>query len=214
LAPAQQLLACINKLQLTPQGPQQPPQQELQLDQQQQQFMLTVSFPVAHGGGSSHIPVLQLRSPHWFTAQLPALSLPAWDPHTSLLEYVPHLAERVTKHLTDHCPTATNRFLVFEGLSGLLGPALEVNMMLMQASSSSFSSSPGPAGVRGRAATATGSAAGVWQVLFDQQPLLLFVELPRSYPADCPVLCLQNLRWVGQMCGGAASYIHSTPGAA
>lgn len=198
LAPAQQLLACIKKLQQTPQHPQQPQQQELQPDQEQQ-FMLTVSFPVAHGGSSSHIPMLQLHSPSWFTAQLPALSLPAWDPHTSLLEYVPHLAERVTKHLTDHCPTATNRFLLFEGLSGLLGPALEANMMLMQAStssSSSFSSFPQSAGVRGRAATATGSAAGVWQVLFDQQPLLLFVELPRSYPADCPVLCLQNLKWV------------------
>jgi hypothetical protein len=194
-APAQQLLACIKKLQQTTQGPQQPLQQELQLGQQQQ-FMLTVSFPVAHGGGSSHIPLLQLHSPSWFTAQLPALGLPAWDPHTSLLEYVPHLAQRVTKHLTDHCPTATTRFLLFDGLSGLLGPPLEVNMLLMQASSSSLSSVPGPAGVRGRATTATGSAAGVWQVLFEQQPLLLFVELPRSYPADCPVLYLQNLRWV------------------
>lgn len=168
---------------------------------EQQQFMLTVSFPVSQGGSSSHIPVLQLHSPSWFTAQLPPLSLPAWDPHTSLLEYIPHLAERITKHLTDHCPTATNRFLLFEGLSALLGPPLEVNMSLLQGSgastsSSMFGGSSGAAagGVRGRSAAASGSAAGLWQVLFDQQPLLLFVELPRNYPWDCPVLCLQNLR--------------------
>lgn len=160
--------------------------------------MLTVSFPVSDGGSSSHIPVLQLKSPPWFTGQLPPLTLPPWDPHTSLLEYVPHLAERVTKHLADHCPKAAQRFLLFEGLSNLLGPALEVNMDLLQSSSSSSGSSlatAATAGSRERNAVAAGSAAGVWQVLFDGQPLLLFVELPRSYPADSPVLCLQNLRW-------------------
>jgi hypothetical protein len=108
------------------------------------------------------------------------------------------LAERVSKHLTDHCPAAANRFLLFEGLSGLLGPPLELNMTLLQNSGSSSSSalggSPAAASSRVRGAAAAGSAAGVWQVLFDQQPLLLFVELPRNYPMDCPVLCLQNLR--------------------
>jgi hypothetical protein len=129
------------------------------------------------------------------------MQLPAWDPHTSLLEYIPHLAERVSKHLADHCPAAANRFLLFEGLSGLLGPPLELNMALLQSGGSSSSSSssalggsPAAASSRVRGAAAAGSAAGVWHVLFDQQPLLLFVELPRSYPTDCPVLCLQNLR--------------------
>lgn len=198
LQPAQQLLSCIHKLEQEPQ--QQHPQDPKQ--QQQEQFVLMVAFPVSTGGVSSHIPVLQLRSPAWFTAQLPAMSLPAWDPHTSLLEYTPHLAERVTKHLADHCPAAANRFLLFEGLSELLGPPLEVNMSLLQTSSSSGSSgglvggSAATGSSRLRGAAAAGSAAGVWQVLFDQQPLLLFVELPRTYPNDCPVLCLQNLRWV------------------
>lgn len=118
----------------------------------------------------------------------------------SLLEYIPHLAERVTKHLSDHCPNATNRFLLMEGLSRLLGPPLELNMSLLQTSSSMGVSGGGlaaaaaAAGSRGHIGSAAGSAAGVWQVLFDQQPLLLFVELPRSYPADAPALCLQNLR--------------------
>jgi hypothetical protein len=115
------------------------------------------------------------------------------------LEYVPHLAERVTKHLADHCPKASQRFLLFEGLSNLLGPPLEVNMDLLQNSNSSSGSgsmaASAAASSRGRNAIAAGSAAGVWQVLFDGQPLLLFVELPRSYPAESPVLCLQNLRW-------------------
>lgn len=204
LAPAQQLLSCIHQLQhvaaadtttdLTQQ------QQQLQQDrqQEQQQFVLTVSFPVSSHGSSSHIPALHLHSPSWFASQLPAMSLPAWDPHTSLLEYVPHLAERVSRHLTDTCPTAASRFKLFEGLATLLGPPLEVNMSLLSSSSSSSysaSSSAAGAGGKGLAAAAAGSAAGLWQVLFDQQPLLLFVELPRSYPAEGPVLSLQNLRW-------------------
>jgi hypothetical protein len=198
-APAQQLLSCLHKQQELLQGTQEQPAQQ-QTVAQQLEFMLTVSFPVTSGGSSSHIPVLQLKSPSWFTAQLPALSLPAWDPHTSLLEYLPHLAERVTKHLADHCPTAANRFLLFEGLSRLLGPPLELNMSLLQASSSSssasFGAAAGLAGAwQGRSPVAAGSAAGMWHVLYDS-PLLLFVALPRNYPADAPVLCLQNLRWV------------------
>lgn len=199
-APAQQLLSCLHKQQQLVQGTQEQPAQQ-QTVAQQLEFMLTVSFPVTAGGSSSHIPVLQLKSPSWFTSQLPALTLPAWDPHTSLLEYLPHLAERVTKHLADHCPTAANRFLLFEGLSRLLGPPLELNMSLLQASSSSssarFGAAAGLAGAwQGRSPVAAGSAAGLWHVLYDS-PLLLFVELPRNYPSDAPSLCLQNLRRTG-----------------
>lgn len=168
-----------------------PSDQAQQQHGQQQQFVLTVSFPVSQGS-SSHIPTLHLQSPSWFTNQLPAMSLPVWDPHASLLEYVPHLAERIDKHLADFCPSAANRFLLFEGLSGLLGPALEVNMSLLHSSSASSGATQASAGSRAR--VAAGWAAGMWQVLFDQQPLLLFVELPRSYPAEAPVLSLQNLR--------------------
>jgi len=201
LSAAQQLLACMRKLEqntaaaqargANQQHLQMPSDQPQQQHDQQQQFVLTVSFLVSQGS-SSHIPALHLQSPSWFTNQLPAMTLPVWDPHASLLEYVPHLAERIDKHLADFCPSAANRVLLFEGLSRLLGPALEVNMSLLHSSSASSGATLASAGSRTR--VAAGWAAGMWQVLFDQQPLLLFVELPRSYPAEGPVLSLQNLR--------------------
>lgn len=203
-SPAQQLITCVEQIQ-----EQQQQQQQKSLpgthpgEHHQQQLSLVVCFAANDSSSSSHIPVLQLKAPNWFTTQLPGMSLPAWEPHTSLLEYIPHLAERVTKHLNDHCPTAVNRFQLLQGLSHLLGPALEVNMQPQHnstaansSSSSSFALPPpataAAASIGSRAAT--GSAAAVWQVLFDQQPLLLYVELPTSFPLNSPLLSLQFLR--------------------
>lgn len=154
----------------------------------QQEFALTVTFTAS----SSSAPQLQLHAPGWFDAQLPHLTLPGWEAHTSLLEYQGQLAERVERHLADHCPAAVQRCSLFEELARLLGgPALELHI---PGSSSSSRFTGG-----GSAANAP-AAAGVFALQFEQQPLLLYVSLPRGYPAEPPELSLQNMRWVSWAC--------------
>jgi hypothetical protein len=197
LAPAQRLINCQQQQQGSHASSSQAPQQ----------FMLQVAFRVGHGISSHAAPDLQLQYPQWAEQQLPPLALPAWDPHTSLVEYVPHVAERLSKHLQDSCPAAVLRFDLVEALAGVFGQPLEVNMQGSSAvksstatgSSSSFagvSSSMGHFGGSSRTKSSSGSSA-VFQLQFDQQPLLLFVEMPPSFPAEAPLLLLQSMRRLG-----------------
>ena len=140
-------------------------------------------------------PDLQLRTPEWFRDYLPPLNLPSWNPQTSLVEYVPHLAERLDKHLQDSCPAAALRFDLVKALAGHLGLPLEVNMH----SSSTKGTTSTTTSSAGAASTAAGSkgrysSTAVFQVMFEQQVLLLFMELGPAFPADAPVLVLQNIR--------------------
>lgn len=116
LAPAQRLINFLqpsNSSSDTTRNQQRQQQQQgwdCQLQQQQQQFMLHVAFRVGRGVNSHTAPELQLQLPLWAAQQLPPLPLPGWDPQSSLVEYVPHLAERLAKHLQDHCPAAALRW--------------------------------------------------------------------------------------------------------
>jgi hypothetical protein len=191
LAPAQQLINCLQKQQQ---------QQQCSANQQQdgQQFMLHVAFRVCQNISSHAAPDLQLQYPHWAEQQLPTLSLPSWDPQTSLVEYVPHLAERLSKHLQESCPAAVLRFDLVKALAVVFGHPLEVNMQgssAVKGSGAAPGSSSSFAGSAGRGKSSSSSA--VFQLQFDQQPLLLFVELPHSFPAEAPLLLLQSMRRLG-----------------
>jgi hypothetical protein len=197
VAPAQRLIDCLQQQQGS----------HMSESEYPQQFMLHVAFRVGHGISSHAAPDLQLQYPQWAKQQLPPLALPSWDPHTSLVEYVPHVAERLSKHLQDSCPAAVLRFDLVKALAGVLGQPLEVNMQGSSAvkgstatgSSSSFagagSSSIGYFGSSSR--TKSSSSSAVFQLQFDQQPLLLFVEMTPNFPAEAPLLLLQSLRRLG-----------------
>jgi hypothetical protein len=93
-----------------------------------------------------------------------------------------------------------------KALAGVFGHPLEVNMQgssavkgSAAAGGSSFagtSSSMGNLGSAGRAKGSSSSSA-VFQLQFDQQPLLLFVEMTPSFPAEAPLLLLQSMRRLG-----------------
>eukprot|EP00775_Hariotina_reticulata_P006578 gene6578-6806_t len=120
---------------------------------------------------------------------------------TSLLEYVPHLADRIEQHLHDHCPAALLRFELINSLSKLLGPPLEVNMMAKSGSSvgpSSSSTAGSHSSGGGPSSMSTGGGSGApKRVQCEQQPLLLQLELSQAFPGDPPVLLLQNTRRMG-----------------
>jgi hypothetical protein len=199
LAPAQRLISCLQQ--------QQQQDSTASSSQATQQFMLHVSFRVGHGMSSHAAPGLQLQYPQWAEQQLPTLTLPSWDPQTSLVEYVPHLAERLSKHLQDSCPAAVLRFDLVKALAGVFGHPLEVNMQGSSAvkgstatgSSSSFAGASSSIGYFGGSSRAksSGSSSAVFHLQFDQQPLLLFVEMPPSFPAEAPLLLLQSMRRLG-----------------
>lgn len=141
-------------------------------------FSLLVSFAVSVGNqqGAQQPPSLVLRSPAWFERQLPPLPLPAWEPHASLLDFVPHVGELLSRHITDRAPTAALRLELLASLAATLGPPLEV--------------APSPLA----ATRAGGGVCTAWRVLQEGQPLLLFVTISASFPADAPTLMLQGLR--------------------
>jgi hypothetical protein len=187
---------------------------------EQADFQLTVAFVVRAASSSSAPPppLLQLQAPQWFR-YLPHFTLPSWDAHTSLIEFVPHLAERIERHLAEACPAAVQRYSLFDQMGRHLGPALEVNMAPSSShGSSSHGGSSGGGGGGGLPrpaspspavgssssssrvwaqlpAAASASATAVFHVHCEQQPLLLYMALPHSYPTDAPVLALQNIRW-------------------
>lgn len=165
-------------------------------EQEQQQFALHVAFKVGPGVDSHTAPDLRLQTPSWFRDYLPSFNLPSWDPQTSLLEYVPHLTERLDKHLQDTCPAATLRFDLVNALAGVLGSPVEVNMRSSKATGSTSSGMSSSAAATAAAAGGKGrySSVAMFQVIFDQQVMLLFVELGPAFPGDAPVLVLQNLR--------------------
>ncbi|WIA41228.1 hypothetical protein OEZ86_004841 [Tetradesmus obliquus] len=207
LGPAQRLIDCLQQ------------QQHQQQQQERQPFMLHVAFRVGRGVSSHAAPELQLQYPHWAEQQLPPLSLPSWDPQTSLVEYVPHLAERLNKHLQDSCPAAVLRFDLVKALAGVFGHPLEVKMQgssAVKGSAAAGSSSfAGTSSSMGRAKTSSSSSSSsssaVFQLQFDQQPLLLFVEMPPSFPAEAPLLLLQSMRRMGPDSCAALSNIPWSP---
>ncbi|KAF8062649.1 hypothetical protein HT031_003978 [Scenedesmus sp. PABB004] len=142
-------------------------------------------------------PDLSLASPPWAAAHLPPLALPAWDPQSSLVEFVPAAAERLGKHLSDHCPPAALRFELLAALGGALGAPLETVARAPPprpggASSAGASAGGARGGGGGRAAS-----TALFQVACEAQPLLLHVELSPGFPADAPVLVLQSARRQG-----------------
>lgn len=162
--------------------------------QQQHRFAVYVAFKIGPGVSSHTAPDIQLQHPDWFRDYLPPLTLPTWDPHTSLLEYVPHLSERLDKHLQDTCPAAALRFNLVDSLAGVFGQPIEVNMHSNKGSATTSSSSGGSGTAAAAALRGRYTSVAMFQLLHEQLPLLLFVELGPAFPADAPVLVLQNLR--------------------
>lgn len=74
-------------------------------------FVLHVAFRT--GPHSTHTtPTLVLQAPEWFTATLPPLPLPSWNPQAPLLEFVPLVRERLQQHLEQYCGAAAGKFQV------------------------------------------------------------------------------------------------------
>lgn len=201
-SPAHQLITHLSASSSSDTAQQQKHQEKqpgiLQQEQQdlQHQFMLLAAFRTGPNTDPHTPPDLQLEAPAWFRDYLSPLSLPSWDPQTSLVEYVPHLAERLDKHLQDSCPAATLRFDLVKRLAGQLGPPLEVNMHNSGSTTGTTSTSTSTGGAATSAVGSRGrySSTAVFHVMFEQQVLLLYVELGPAFPADAPVLVLQKSR--------------------
>jgi len=102
---------------------------------------------------------------------------------------------------------------IFEELSALLGPPIEIRMATPLSTHSTLSSSAAPASYSSMAAAggaAVGAAAAAalvgsggagvsvaaFHVLFEQQPLLVFFEVLPKFPEEQPAITLQSVRWV------------------
>jgi hypothetical protein len=79
-------------------------------------------------------------------------------------------------------------------MGGLLGPPLEVYIPGSSANASSTSSTSS-------SSSSSKSGAAVFHLQYDQQPLLLFLELGPRFPEELPLLTVQSIRWVGAAMG-------------
>ena len=184
-------------------------------------FVLNAAFKT--GAAAAHAPpALSLAAPRWFfAAGLPPLALPAWNPHAPLAEYAELARDRLQEHLARSCAAALPRHRLVAALAALLGPPLEARMApsappggaappaALPPPGSGLPAAPsyssvaaaaaggGGAGIGGAgssSAAATAAWAAVFQVLHDQQPLLLFVEGSARFPEEQPALTLQSAR--------------------
>eukprot|EP00879_Flechtneria_rotunda_P028401 GHRR01030508.1.p1 GENE.GHRR01030508.1~~GHRR01030508.1.p1 ORF type:complete len:259 (+),score=143.73 GHRR01030508.1:54-779(+) len=159
---------------------------------QQQQFMLHVAFRLDRSVGSNHAaPEVQLQQPQWFTDYLQPLSLPTWVPQSSLLEYVPHVTEQLSRHLQETCPAVLLRFDFVNALSAAFGAPVEVNMQSRSGISSGTSSSASSSG-----RNQYSSSAG-FHVLLEGQPLLVHITMSPAFPGEAPSVVLQSIRRPG-----------------